>query len=180
MTNTKELILQLKEVRQEKQLSYNDILETMEKNGDFLSKSTLSRVFAEGSENERFMYETTIRPIANALLDIETLEETDTIDEKAMKALLRYKIQRIEELEQQIEQLKNDFANEKLELLEKMDTERATWSRSIEFLKEQINYKDVRMDMLLRWVDEKDTQNKEMLEKVLKCSKCPMGAKDED
>lgn len=144
MTNTKELILQLKEVRQEKQLSYNDILEIMEKNGDFLAKSTLSRVFAEGSENERFMYETTIRPIANALLDIETLEETDTIDEKAMKALLRYKIQRIEELEQ------------------------------------QINYKDTRMDMLLGWVDEKDTQNKEMLEKVLKCSKCPVGVKDED
>ena len=180
MTNTKELILQLKEVRQEKQLSYNDILEIMEKNGDFLAKSTLSRVFAEGSENERFMYETTIRPIANALLDIETLEETDTIDEKAMKALLRYKIQRIEELEQQIEQLNLALANEKVKYHEKLDEERAIFNNRIDFLKEQINYKDARMDMLLGWVDEKDTQNKEMLEKVLKCSKCPMGAKDED
>ena len=180
MTNTKELILQLKEVRQEKQLSYNDILEIMEKNGDFLAKSTLSRVFAEGSENERFMYETTIRPIANALLDIETSEETDTIDEKAMKALLRYKIQRIEELEQQIEQLNLALANEKVKYHEKLDEERAIFNNRIDFLKEQINYKDARMDMLLGWVDEKDTQNKEMLEKVLKCSKCPMGAKDED
>ena len=180
MTNTKELILQLKELRQEKQLSFNDILEIMEKNGDFLSKSTLSRVFAEGSENERFMYETTIRPIANALLDIENYEETDSIDEKAMKSLLKYKIQRIEELEQQVEQIKSDFANEKLELLEKMDAERAAWSRSIDFLKEQVAYKDKRMDMLLGWIDEKDNQNKQMLEKVLRCSKCPMGEKNED
>ena len=179
MTNTKELIMQLKQVREEKGLSYNDILEIMEKNGDFLSKSTLSRVFAEGSENERFMYETTIRPIANALLDIENLEETDSIDEKAMKSLLKYKIQRIEELEQQVEQLKADFAKEKLELLEKMDAERAAWSRSIDFLKEQINYKDKRMDFLLEAVQEKDKLHKEMLEKVLKCSKCPVENKNE-
>ena len=54
MTNSKDVILKLKEVREEKGLSYNDILDLMEKNGDFLSKSTLSRVFAEGSEEIRF------------------------------------------------------------------------------------------------------------------------------
>ena len=180
MTNTKELISQLKQVREEKQLSYNDILEIMEKNGDFLSKSTLSRVFAEGSENERFMYETTIRPIANALLDIENYEDTDSIDEKAMKSLLKYKIQRIEELEQQVEQLSLAVANEKVKYHEKLDEERAIFNDRIEFLKEQINYKDARMDMLLGWVDDKDAQNKEMLSKLLICSKCPMGTKNED
>ena len=50
MTNTKDIIVKLKEVRDEKGLSYTDILDLMEKNGDYLSKSTLSRVFAEGSE----------------------------------------------------------------------------------------------------------------------------------
>jgi transcriptional regulator with XRE-family HTH domain len=49
MTNTRDLIIQLKEVREEKGLSYNDILSLMEKNGDYLSKSTISRVFSEGS-----------------------------------------------------------------------------------------------------------------------------------
>jgi len=175
MTNTKELILQLKEVRQEKQLSYNDILETMEKNGDFLSKSTLSRVFAEGSENERFMYETTIRPIAKAMLDIENLEDTDTIDEKAMKSLLKYKIQRIEELEQQIEQLSLDLANEKVKYHERLDHERDIFNQRIDFLKEQVSLKDKRMDMLLEAVFEKDKQHKEMLSKLLLCSKCPLG-----
>ena len=77
MTNSKDVILKLKEVREEKGLSYADILDLMENNGDFVSKSTLSRVFAEGSEDIKFRYEDTIRPIAKALLDIENLEETD-------------------------------------------------------------------------------------------------------
>ena len=106
MTNTKDIILKLKEVREEKGLSYGDILELMEKNGDYLSKSTISRVFSEGSEASSFRYEETIRPIAKALLDIENIEADDDMDVQAMKSLLKYKIQRIEELEQQIEQLK--------------------------------------------------------------------------
>ena len=179
MTNTKDIIIKLKEVREEKGLSYNDILDLMEKNGDFLSKSTISRIFADGSEEMSFRYEETIRPIANALLDVEKIEETDDLDTQAMKSLLKYKIQRIEDLEQQVEQLRTDFAKEKLELLEKMDVERAAWGRSIDFLKEQVAYKDKRMDMLLGWIDVKDTQNKEMLEKVIRCSKCPLGDKNE-
>ena len=81
MTNTREIIIRLKEVREEKGLSFGDILSLMEANGDFLSKSTLSRVFAEGSEENSFKYEETIRPIANAMLDIETIEEEDTTDD---------------------------------------------------------------------------------------------------
>ena len=74
MTNTRDIIIKLKEVREEKKLSYTDILTLLEANGQYLSKSTLSRVFAEGSEDLSFKYEETIRPIANALLDIETNE----------------------------------------------------------------------------------------------------------
>lgn len=172
MTNTRDLILKLKEVREEKGLSYNDILDLMEQNGDFLSKSTISRVFADGSEEMSFRYEETIRPIAKALLDIENLEETDDLDTKAMKALLKYKIQRIEELEQQIEQLNSALDKEKIKYHEKMDAEREVWGRSIEFLKEQISLKDKRMDMLLDAVHAKDKLHQEMLEKLLKCSKC--------
>ena len=178
MTNTKELISQLKQVRLEKGLSFNDILALMEKNGDYLSKSTLSRVFADDSEDVSFRYEETIRPIANALLDIETLEESDDVDTKAMKTILKYKSKRIEELEQQIEHLTLALANEKVKYHEKLDEERAIFNDRIDFLKEQVAYKDKRMDMLLGWVDEKDAQNKEMLEKVLVCSKCPMGNKE--
>ena len=175
MTNSKDLILKLKEVREEKRLSYNDILDLMEKNGDFLSKSTLSRVFAEGSEELSFKYEETIRPIANALLDIETIEDTDDMDVKAMKTLLKYKIQWIEELEKQIEHLKTALDKEKISYHEKMEEKQDQFQRSIEFLREQIAYKDQRMDLLLGAVQDKDKLHKEMLEKLLKCSCCEKG-----
>ena len=172
MTNTKDIIIKLKEVREEKNLSYNDILEMMEKNNDFVSKSTISRVFADGSEEMSFRYEETIRPIANALLDIETIEDDDNMDIKAMKTILKYKIQRIEDLEQQVEHLQSVLNKQKLELYERLEEERARSERSIDFLKEQVAYKDKRMDLLLDAVQVKDKLHQEMLEKLLKCSKC--------
>lgn len=175
MTNTKDVIIRLKEVRNEKNLSFDGILALMELNGDFVSKSTLSRVFAEGSEENSFRYEETIRPIANALLDIETIEDTDNMDTKAMKSLLKYKISRIEELEQQVEHLKAELAKQKLSVHEKMEAERERANKSIEFLKEQVGLKDKRMDMLLGAVYEKDKLHKEMLEKLIRCSNCPAG-----
>ena len=172
MTNTKEIILKLKEVREEKGLSYGDILEIMEKQGDFVSKSTLSRLFAEGSEDCSFKYEETIRPIAKALLDIETIEDSDNMDVQAMKSLLKYKIQVIEDKEKRIAELEAAFANEKLKYHEKLDKEREQYSKRIAFLMEQINLKDKRMDQLLEAVFTKDKQHAELLERVLICQKC--------
>lgn len=169
MTNTKEIILKLKEVRKEKNLSYSDILELMEKNDDYLSKSTISRVFQDGSEELSFRYEETIRPIAKALLDIETIEDTDNLDVQAMKSLLQYKIQRIEELEQQIEQLEGSFNKERLKFHEKMEQEREQWSKSIEFLKNQVSLKDKRIDVLLEAVQAKDSRFEEVLGLILSC-----------
>ena len=172
MTNSKDVILQLKQVREEKGYSYSDILKMMEQNGDYLAKSTLSRVLAEGSEEESFKYEETIRPIANALLDIETIEDTDDMDVRAMKSLLKYKIQRIEELEKKVRDLETSLDKQKIKANEKLEEERERSNRSIEFLKEQLAYKDKRMDLLLSSVQEKDLLHKEMLEKILRCAKC--------
>jgi len=169
MTYTKDIIVKLKAVREEKGLSYSDILDLMEKNGDYLAKSTLSRVFAEGSEEQSFKYEETIRPIAKALLDIETIEDTDDLDTQAMKILLTYKIDRIKELEASVQSLEASLANEKVKYHEKLDKEREQYARTIEFLKEQISLKDKRMDQLLDAVFEKDNQHKELLELILSC-----------
>ena len=174
MTNTRDIILKLKEIREEKGYSYNDILSLMEKNNDFVSKSTISRIFAEGSEEMSFRYEETIRPIANALLDIENIEDDDDMDTKAMKTLLKYKIQRIEELEHQIEHLQAALDKEKVKSHEKLEEERERSNRSIDFLKEQVAYKDKRMDLLLEAVQVKDRLHQEMLDKLLQCSCCQM------
>lgn len=175
MTNTRDLIIQLKEVREEKGLSYNDILSLMEKNGDYLSKSTISRVFSDGSEELSFRYEETIRPLAKVLLDIETIEDDDNLDTRAMKSLLKYKIQRIEELERQLEKLECDIVKLKLSNHEKMEAEREVYNRRVDFLKSQIDLKDKRMDQLLEAVFEKDRLYNELLEKTLNCHLCKGG-----
>lgn len=140
MVTTKDLIMKLKAVKEERQLSYDAILEMVNEKGGYISKTSLSRIFSENSEDRGFM-ESTLLPVANALLDIDTIEEDDDTDERAMKTLLRYKSQRIEELEKQL-------ADADVEYNKKMDTERASWSRSIDFLKNQISKKDERIDLL--------------------------------
>ena len=82
MTKTKDVILKLKAVKEEKQLSLDKILSIMEQNGEYVSKTTLSRVFAKGSEEKIFKYENTIRPIANALLDMKTKKLTILLTQK--------------------------------------------------------------------------------------------------
>jgi DNA/RNA endonuclease YhcR with UshA esterase domain len=172
MTNSRDLILKLKEVKEEKGLSYSDIIDLMEKNNDYLSKATLSRVFADGSEEIKFRYEDTLRPIANALLDMENIEDGDDVTVQGLKTVLKYKIQIIEDQEKQIASLQAELDKQKIRAAEKLDKERQDFQKSIEFLKEQVSLKDKRMDLLLNAVSEKDTLHKEMLEKILRCSKC--------
>ena len=162
MNNSKEIILKLKEVRIEKGLSLNDIVDLVEKNGDYISRSSVQRVFADGSEDVTFKYDETIRPIANALLDIDRIETEDDLDTQALKILLQYKNQRIKELEQQLDK-------EKLKYHEKLDKERNQSRKSIEFLKEQVAYKDKRMDLLLESVDKKDKKLDELITHIMNC-----------
>ena len=56
MTNVRDVILKLREVQKEKQLSYDRILSMLEGDGEYLSKSTLSRLFGEKWENYSFDY----------------------------------------------------------------------------------------------------------------------------
>ena len=156
MTNNRELIIQLKKVRKEKNLSFNDILDLMEENEDYLSKSTLSRVFADGSEEVSFRYDETIRPIAKALLDIDKIEADDNDDVQALKRVVQQNEKLIAGLQQQLTNMELKVDEEKLADYEKMEREREAWGRSIEFLKHQIEIKDARIDALLDAVKLKD------------------------
>jgi len=161
MNKTKEVILKLKEVKEQRGLSLNEIVDLVEKNGDYISRSSVQRVFTDGSEDVSFRYEETIRPIANALLDIDTIEDSDNMDIQAMKTLLQYKNKRIEELESQLDK-------EKLRYHEKLDVERERYNNSIEFLKKQVALKDRRIDILLDSLQIKDAKINEMIDKIMK------------
>lgn len=168
MIKTRELIIRLKAVKEEKQLTLGDIYSLVEDNGDFCSKTSLSRLFSDGSEELSFKEETLL-PVARALLDVERLEETDDLDTQALKTLLQYKSQRIKELESRIEELEMELDREKLKLHEKLDAEREIYNRRVDFLKSQIELKDERIDKLMDALFEKDSAYNNLLNQYLTC-----------
>ena len=180
MLNTREIIISLKEVKEEKHLSINDIVSLIEQNGDYVSRSSIQRVFAEGSEDVSFKYEETIRPIAKVLLDIENIKEDDSPELQGIKEIVQYKLKYIEELEHQVAELKTNLDKEKIKRLEELDKQRALYDSRIDFLKEQISLKDKRMDQLLDAVFTKDVQHKELLELILSCPARKDGIKCND
>ena len=162
MTDTKKIISLLKQVKDEKKLSLDAILELIEKNGDFVSKSTLSRIFREGSEETGFKYETTIRPIADAILDIDNIEAYDDTDTKAYKSLLQLKKEIISELRSANEQTKIKYA-------EKLQEKTDQFQRSMDFVTHQIELKDQRIDALLSMNNELMMRNNELLKQLMNC-----------
>lgn len=169
MTDTKVLIAKLREVKEERGLSLNDIVEMT---GKAVSKSTLQKLFAEDADATTFRYETTIKPVANVLLDIDTLEEDDTDNVQAMKLLLKYKSKRIDELEREIARLSASLDHEKVKRHEAIDEERRRFEGQEVLYREQLAYKDKRMDSFIEAMFKKDEQIREMMEKILRCSKC--------
>ena len=157
MIDTKEVILSLKKVKEERQLSLDKILDIMEENdpSTAVSKTTLARVFRDGSEDQIFKYEGTLRPIANALLDIENYETGDDNATHLYKSILKLKKDIIIELEE-------NAGKEKVKYLEKLGEETEQFQKNIAFLREQIALKDKRIDQLM-------DQNVQLINQLLSC-----------
>ena len=154
LTRSQELIRQLKDIKKKNEITYPRIMERMEKNGKFVSLTTLRRVFADNSEANAhtFSYENTLLPIAEALLNVEDIptpadspyaKEIDGL--KAVIHVQNEEIARLHELKEHLEQ-------------------------RITFLLEQIELKDTRMDR-------KDETIERLLNQVLTCSHCPVEKK---
>ena len=142
-TKSQELIKQLKEAKARNEITYPRIMERMEKNGKYVSLTTLRRVFADGSENNAssFSYENTLLPIAEALLSVEDVPTIDSPYAKeidGLKAVIHVQNEEIARLH---------------EIKEHLDAR-------VAFLIEQIEKKDRRMD-------EKDELIRKLMEKCL-------------
>lgn len=144
LTKAQVLIKQLKEAKLRNEVTYPRLIERIEKNGKFVSLTTLRRVFAEGSEQNAggFSYENTLMPIAEALLDVEDVPTNDSspyakeIDGlKSVIHVQNEEIARLHDLKEHLEE-------------------------RITFLLSQIELKDRRMD-------EKDEIIRKLMEKVL-------------
>lgn len=145
---TREVVLQLKQVREEKGYSLQKILDMTLEAGGNISMTTVRRVFADGSEDQNFRYEDTIQPIAAALLAVEAsgsqLETEADAELQALRSLVRLKNVIIEELSadaEKVHQRENEI---------KEDAQ-----KKINYLKEQIAFKEERIRQQDKLLDER-------------------------
>ena len=145
-----DIVSRLKKVREENGLSYQRISDLVEQNGGHVSLSTIRRVFEPGSESYGWQYEYTLRPIADAVLGVyapsEVADDEDTAE--ALRAALRYKNERLAELEAQLSRVEESYR------------------RRLEFVKNQVALKDAR-------IDRRDAMIERLVDVVLKRPNCP-------
>ena len=119
-----EIIRNLKRVRQENGLSISEIVRICEDSGNAVSETTIKKVFSDGSEALGFNYENTLKPIINALLD----DHEETAETDMMVSVAQFKEAKIQAREAQLTRQEDSY------------------KRRIEFLMQQIEIKDARLD----------------------------------
>lgn len=75
MGGKQELLAKLRAAKEVKGLSYQDIVDITEENGEAISIATVKRVFAKDSDLEDFRYRQTVRPIVRAVLGMDEATE---------------------------------------------------------------------------------------------------------
>ena len=120
---TRKVILRLKEVKEQKKLSCQDVIELCYANGDSVSPSTVRRICAKGSEDGPDFRTYSIDAVFRAVIGTEEVELTaaeeaaltDTEKEvftenAALKAVVEMRDITIADLQQQIDTLKQEKA----------------------------------------------------------------------
>ena len=116
--STRKVILRLKKAREQKNLTYQDIVDACEAQNESVSLSTVRRIFSKGSEDGSDYRSYTINAIFRAVIGTEEIELTDAeeaaltdgekevfTENSALKAVVEMKDATIADLQQQIESL---------------------------------------------------------------------------
>lgn len=186
LSDTKQLILALKQVKVDRGLNIDDIVRIVSDADpqNAPSRSSIARVFAERSEDDasHFRFDVTLKPICNALLDIDTVNPDESADDLALKSLVRYKKDLLEEYARQLkearEELKTVKEKERNRYNEKIEKESKQFHDSLAFAMEQIKLKDARIDELLSVNRENSATIKEIVatnnKLVAQMMSCPL------
>ena len=179
LIDNRELVIELKRARTEKDITLPRLLEMLKAQRKEVGMTTLKRVFKEGSEdNDSFKY-TTLKPIAEVLLDEDNDGTTNDLEIIRLQSELRVKEETITTLNNQINSL-----------IVQIEQTRREAAKQMEFLHDQIKLKDKRMDtkdeLIQRVMDRNDNKDRmiaeltaenkrldEDIRKLLeKCDKC--------
>lgn len=148
LKSNKELIIELKQAIAEKNIGQSELMKMMEEHGHPIAKTTIQRLYKEGSEeNDSFRYKDTLKPLGELLLPHKKTEEDP----------IQVLQDRIEELTAQMKEI-YDIA-----------------SKGITFMKSQIDIKDTRMERKDAWIQELMDENKRLNDDVCKLlERCQM------
>lgn len=156
---TRQVILQLKAVKEERGISLQRIHDITTEKGGNVSFSTVRKIFSEGSENMNFRYEDTVQPVALALLDTdEPPREVSGVVEteaEALKALVQLKNSIIREQQDTIDSIKAREQEIKEEAQKKIDHLRAQIADQQKVLDERKEFMEERRDFIHRLEAEK-------------------------
>lgn len=150
MLNAKkvEFIDELKALRKEKGISYQQIADETEANGEAVSLSTIKHVFSD-KYNHDHDWKNVLRPIANVLMPPT---EDDDLETRALQTRLELNKEIIKQLQDRLEAKEQKHKDREAFLMEQID-----------FYKAQIAFKDGEIKRFQENIDRKDA----MLRKYL-------------
>lgn len=147
-----EIIVQLKQIRKERDLSLQDVHDLVLSAGGYLSLSSVKRVFAEGSEKQNFRYQDTIQPIVRGLLGVteETPENNDVTANEidALKNVILLKDSIIKDLRNENETLSIRLSKTELEAQERLVQTRDDFQRKVDYLLGLVEHHRKELDYL--------------------------------
>ena len=151
-----ELIIDLKNAIIEKGIGQTELIKMMEEHGHPIAKTTVQRLYKEGSEvNDSFRYKDTLQPLAEVLLGDDTY--IDPVVVANLQAEIKVRDEAIITLNNQIDSL-----------LKQIEQIREESTKQMEFLHGQIKLKDQRMDtkdeLIQRVMDRNDRKDKAIAE----------------
>ena len=143
MLNAKkvEFIEELKQLRTEKGITYQQIVDETEKNGEPVSLSTIKHVFSD-KYNHDHDWKNVLRPIANVLMPPS---EDDDLETRALQTRLELNKEIIKQLQERIDAKEQKHKDREAFLMEQ-----------IAFFKDQIAFKDAEIERFQENIDRKD------------------------
>lgn len=150
MVNAKksELINELKALRLEKGITYQDIADRTEANGEAVSLSTIKMVFSERFQHDHD-YNKVLRPIANVLSPVS---DDDSLNVRILQTRLELKDEIISQLQARLDR-KEHVSKEREEFLKEQ----------LKFYRDQIQFKDSQIKRLNEAIDRKDAMIRKYL-----------------
>ena len=150
-----EFIEELKALRKEKGITYQQIADETEVNGEAVSLSTIKHVFSDKYSHDHD-WKTVLRPIANVLMPPT---EDDDLETRALQTRIELNKEIIKQLQERLETKEQKHKDREEFLIEQIDF----YKEQIKTKDEQIRFRDKQIKRYEDNIDRKDAMIRELI-----------------